>query len=337
MTPDEATSFPIDLKTHCGYVYCLTFPNGKKYIGQCTRKWRHRWSLHKYNKSCCKAVHSAILKYGSANVQWEILSYADSKEELNFIESDYIRKLNTIAPNGYNLKTKDTRTVYSESTLIKMAISQTIISNKKKGVILSKEEAWNKHKEKMLKKLSQPRYSQAIDTGINRLSYITSLRETNICLRSSDYTYYIRSKDPVWSGELHKKLSDKARARGFIGCIRKPVICYETKEWFSCAPDVTRKYPHLSETKVYECCNERRKSARGLHFYYANISEDKLQSLIQHWNSEKIQHCRKVQCLDTGIVYDSVHAAKRETGCYHIEAVCRGKRKADHGLHWAYV
>lgn len=334
MTPDEATSFPIDLKTHCGYVYCLTFPNGKKYIGQCTRKWRHRWSLHKYNKSCCKAVHSAILKYGSANVQWEILSYADSKEELNFIESDYIRKLNTIAPNGYNLKTKDTRTVYSESTLIKMSISQTIISNKKKGIILSKEDAWNKHKEKMLKKLSQPRYSQASDTGINIISYITSLHRNEIFIKSHIYRHSEKTKIEGISPEVRAKLKIAARRRS-----SKRLVCYETGEIFACIPDVVEKYTHLNRTKISACCTGRCKSTHGMHFYYVDTPKDRLQHLINYWNSpiQQPQQRRKVQCLDTGIVYDSVHAAKRETGCHHIEAVCRGKRKADHGLHWAYV
>lgn len=338
MTPDNAASIYIDLKNYCGYVYCLTFPNGKKYVGQSTKQWKYRWAQHKSIKSGCSLLRHALTKYGSQNLVWEILGYAKSKPELNTLEASYINKLSTLAPSGYNLKSIEERTVYTDKTKEQIGVSNTITAALKKGIHLSREEALAQHKNKIHKSVdSNRKNSQAIDTGINVLSYITSLREANICLRASDYTYYIRSKDPVWSGELHKKLSDKARARGFIGCIRKPVICYETKEWFNCAPDVTRKYPHLSETKVYECCNERRKSTRGLHFYYANISEDKLQSLIQHWNSEKIQHCRKVQCLDTGIVYDSVKAAKRETGCYHIEAVCRGKRKVDHGLHWAYV
>lgn len=48
---------------------------------------------------------------------------------------------------------------------------------------------------------------------------------------------------------------------------------------------------------------------------------------------------KRVRCIETGIVYDSIRQAERETGIDHssIRKVCQKKLKTTHGLHWEYV
>lgn len=48
---------------------------------------------------------------------------------------------------------------------------------------------------------------------------------------------------------------------------------------------------------------------------------------------------KRVRCVETGIIYESILQASVETGCDDsaISKCCRGKRKATHGLHWEYV
>lgn len=52
-----------------------------------------------------------------------------------------------------------------------------------------------------------------------------------------------------------------------------------------------------------------------------------------------ISRGHKVRCVETGIVYNSLREAERETGCAHthISGCLRGKNKTCGGYHWEYV
>ncbi len=70
--------------------------NGKNYIGKQIR----------YSKTYLgsgKLITLAIKKYGKVNFSKEILEECYSKKELNTQEVFWIKKLNSIRPNGYNI------------------------------------------------------------------------------------------------------------------------------------------------------------------------------------------------------------------------------------------
>ena len=56
-------------------LYCLTFPNGKKYVGISSRTLTHRWKLHKSQarNGSPNPVHKAMNHFGSDSVELEIL------------------------------------------------------------------------------------------------------------------------------------------------------------------------------------------------------------------------------------------------------------------------
>ena len=89
-----------------GKIYCVTnTANGKQYVGQ-TRftlatRWRHH--LRAARDGSTFAIHCAIRKYGPELFKIEQIDIADSLEELNRKEEQYIAKLRTIVPSGYNL------------------------------------------------------------------------------------------------------------------------------------------------------------------------------------------------------------------------------------------
>ena len=89
-------------------IYKLTSPSGKSYIGQ-SIDIDNRFCKYK-NKKCKeqRALYNAICKYGFENFDIDIIyssKYFDKcKNILNKLEFGYIRKLNTMHPNGYNLK-----------------------------------------------------------------------------------------------------------------------------------------------------------------------------------------------------------------------------------------
>ncbi len=97
-------------------IYLLTFPGGKKYIGQTIRSLAQRLREHQNGDTI---TSSAWAKHGDPDVQ--ILATTDSQEDLDRLEIHYIAEFDTIAPNGYNLAlgghgcSEETRRRMSES------------------------------------------------------------------------------------------------------------------------------------------------------------------------------------------------------------------------------
>jgi len=93
------------MPTPCIYVATCNI-NQKQYVGY-TQRFRGRRKAHiklskvKKPKTC---FHRALRKYGPANWTWEILEKHDDPQfALRILEPKWIKKLNTIVPNGYNM------------------------------------------------------------------------------------------------------------------------------------------------------------------------------------------------------------------------------------------
>lgn len=56
-------------------------------------------------------------------------------------------------------------------------------------------------------------------------------------------------------------------------------------------------------------------------------------------NNQLAQHRKEVQCLETGIIYESLADAERKTGILRetISRNCRGKQKSASGYHWRFI
>lgn len=91
----------------CGSIYCITnLINNKKYIGQTSELYlSKRWCQHKINarNGVSNYLYNAIRKYGEDNFQFKVLIHKIPIDKLSFYETLWIEKLNTKAPNGYNL------------------------------------------------------------------------------------------------------------------------------------------------------------------------------------------------------------------------------------------
>jgi group I intron endonuclease len=86
-----------------GYIYMLTSPKGKSYIGQTIRPIEERFKEH-YTKSDshCVAISSAIKFHGWENIKKEWFNVPD--DELNFYEEMLVALLGTLSPDGYNIR-----------------------------------------------------------------------------------------------------------------------------------------------------------------------------------------------------------------------------------------
>lgn len=86
-------------------VYCHTNKiNGKQYIGLTGENPpSKRWGSNGINYISCTHFYHAIQKYGWNNFDHIILRNNLSLEQAKQLESYYIKILNTLSPNGYNL------------------------------------------------------------------------------------------------------------------------------------------------------------------------------------------------------------------------------------------
>lgn len=88
-----------------GCIYKITNTiNGKLYIGYTTRPIKERMRRHKTDD--CKTetlLGRAINKYGWENFVYEVILEEEDKEKLLELEQYYIKKFNSLKPNGYNM------------------------------------------------------------------------------------------------------------------------------------------------------------------------------------------------------------------------------------------
>lgn len=92
-----------------GIIYKITNKiNGKIYIGQTTLSVEARWRSHKtaakneYKRGSTH-IQRAIKKYGADSFLVETICSCFDKNTLDRMEQHFIRTLNTVTPNGYNL------------------------------------------------------------------------------------------------------------------------------------------------------------------------------------------------------------------------------------------
>ncbi|AGE58738.1 GIY-YIG catalytic domain-containing endonuclease [Paramecium bursaria Chlorella virus NYs1] len=121
-----------------GFIYTLTSPSDKKYVGQTIRTLEERLDKHKRLNSHCTALKNAIQKYGWNNF---IVDYYECPDdELNKHERWLVELMGTLAPGGYNLKEGGgSRGKASEETKKKMSEAQSGENNPMWGIPKSQE------------------------------------------------------------------------------------------------------------------------------------------------------------------------------------------------------
>jgi group I intron endonuclease len=103
-----------------GYIYIVENKiNGKKYIGQSLQQdINKRWKQHKTSKktSIGQVLFNAYQKHGIDNFKFKILCVCFD-DDTNKYEIEYIKKYNTLYPNGYNLLIGGNNKKHNEYTI----------------------------------------------------------------------------------------------------------------------------------------------------------------------------------------------------------------------------
>jgi group I intron endonuclease len=115
-----------------GIIYKATGPTGKVYVGQTTQTLKSRKSAHKYmamKKDRRFAFQSALLDNGFSNFTWEQIDAAETAEELDQKEKQWIAHYDSTNPErGYNGTEGGIKTVYSPEA--RQRISEALKGNK---------------------------------------------------------------------------------------------------------------------------------------------------------------------------------------------------------------
>jgi group I intron endonuclease len=119
-----------------GFIYKITSPSNKVYIGQTIKTVEKRWKEHiedalNIKKNHCKALNEAIKKYDSSVFKLEILIECDNNL-LNSYENYFILQYKSYTPYGYNIKLGGSNGSHSQETKDKISLSL-------KGRIISDE------------------------------------------------------------------------------------------------------------------------------------------------------------------------------------------------------
>jgi group I intron endonuclease len=91
-----------------GAIYVITnLVNGKQYVGQTTRSVTKRWHEHVVQRCRSRSLlRQAVDKYGTENFTVTVLGMLDCSDGLSLLnraEIAFIRSMDTVSPNGYNL------------------------------------------------------------------------------------------------------------------------------------------------------------------------------------------------------------------------------------------
>ena len=87
-----------------GFIYKITSPSKKLYVGQTRRIPEKRWKEHCQESLSGKthALSNAIRKYGAENMKFEVIEECRD-DMLNEREHYWILLLKSLSTNGYNL------------------------------------------------------------------------------------------------------------------------------------------------------------------------------------------------------------------------------------------
>jgi len=119
-----------------GIIYKLTCPEGKSYIGRTIQTFKKRMSGHVNGKSYCRALKSAIEKFGFDAFHKQIIWEGDNSL-ISEKEKYYIKEFNTIYPCGYNLSSGGGRGEHRSCETLKLMKEKqrNIAKNRNNGLL----------------------------------------------------------------------------------------------------------------------------------------------------------------------------------------------------------
>ncbi len=283
-------------------VYIHISPSTKKYIGITSQKPISRWGKNGQNYKN-RYFKNAIQKYGWENFKHEILFEKLNQEEAKAIEIKLIEQYNTTDRlYGYNIsKGGDTGNGLS-------GINHPLYGIHKLG---KNSPNYGKHHSQ----ISKDKISEAHKLMIGELN-----------------PFYGKHH----SDETKEKIRNQNKGR-FIGKENpraKPVICLETGIIYDTVK-IAADENNLHSGNIVNSCEMKRNKTGNLHWQYLQDYKNGIKIDIL----KNVGNSKKILCVETGIVYDSIKQASVDIGVdtSGISKVCSGTRKLAGGYHFKYT
>ncbi len=195
-------------------IYAITNAvNGKQYIGQTSSSISHRFKQHAGSNDHCRALSSAIRKYGVESFSIKALCVCPDRGYANEVEKRCIAAYGTLAPGGYNLHTggvesqghsDETRAILSEaakkrgmSDACRRASRIAATGRKQSDETIAKRAA--KHSEAWAKEDNKEKWAAKISEGVKK----------NWVRRHIEYP--VKAKVLLTKEEMHVALSNGAK------------------------------------------------------------------------------------------------------------------------------
>jgi group I intron endonuclease len=230
-------------------VYCITnLNNGKKYVGITAKGYKNRFANHIWHarkeRPSCRALYNSMRKHGSSAFSVELLQTAESFEHMNQLEREWIERLGTMSPNGYNLTDGGGSASFCDET-------KRIMSDRLKGKPMSK-----RNKDGLKKAWANPEI---------RANRIVAIREAMNRPETREATGARQRGKP--KSENHIKALRRARS--------KAVICVDTGQAFEAMIDAvrwvrnTQNRPTANHAKILRAMKSQKYTAYGYRWQYA--------------------------------------------------------------------
>ena len=225
-------------------VYCLTFPDGKKYVGMTKQDIRRRWRKGKGYEG--QPVYDAIMAWGWENIKHEILFTCETKEEAEAKEIELISTLNT-RENGYNVAYGGDSSPLAEETKEKL--------RQGRKEYYKTHEHWNTGRH----------WSEEVKAKLSKAHIGKKMSEEQ---RQKLKGRLAGENNPMYGVKMTKEHKEKLQA-ACVKAVSKPCRCVETGIVYDSAADAQRKTGINSRNIQYVCRKYGYyKTAGGSHWEY---------------------------------------------------------------------
>jgi group I intron endonuclease len=237
-----------------GVIYMITNQvNGKKYIGQTTKKINLRWNEH-CSSSYCSKLSRAIKKYGKDSFSIAVFDHASSQKELNEKEILYIEKHGTIQ-HGYNIRHGGKDGKWNDDSIEKMRLTQKKKNAHKKIPVALLDGDFN------TKFVFDSVKAMEIELGIKATPY---LKLEKIKFRDGYIVYNLDKENHV------NAIKDRLKKAKRLKYVRVNQICQSSnkilKEFYSI--EEAAKAVGAYRSNIWAVCNGKKKSCKGFFWSF---------------------------------------------------------------------
>ena len=316
----------LELQSKKGIVYCiLNKITGLRYIGKTKNSFWKRYSNGKWwNNTGNSALREDIEIYGKNAFHVYVLECGLSDQDVIKMEGEYIRGLNTVHPNGYNLTFRDGNGRQKKAPL---AIKNILSGKVKKAEDLLRQGIVKKRKPKTPEECLA--ISERTRGDKNPRFGVVMSEETKekIRMKATGRTHSLETKL-----KLKGRIGEKAVAARHVLQI-DPLTQEVLKEFFSIR--LAAQALNIRAGNISCACSGFQKTAAGFIWKYKNPS-----------NKPKIHRPSKTQkrilqlSLDGAILNEfscartaALHVQRGETS---IRSACKGIQDTSGGYKWAY-